>query len=154
VTADVDEFEFFLEKPWSDGLPVVTPTEARVQRMFTGTRRAPNDLLGLIPPALEPATVSDIAIHAVMAGCKPTYLPVVLGGLALMLREEFNLNGVQGTMHVVAPLMIVNGPYAQQIGLHGGNGCCRKTHALHKRASLWHRGRLGARRETFPGAPR
>jgi hypothetical protein len=58
-----------------------------------------------------------------MAGCKPEYLPVVLGGIELMLREEFNLNGVQGTMHGVAPLMIVNGPYAKQIGLHGGNGC-------------------------------
>ena len=58
-----------------------------------------------------------------MAGCKPEYLPVVLGGLELMLRDEFNMDGVQGTMHGVAPLMIVNGPYAQKIGLHGGNGC-------------------------------
>jgi len=119
----VDEFEFFLAKAWSDGLPVVTPTEARVQRMLTGTRRAPEELLGLIPPALEPATVRTVAIHAVMAGCQPVYLPVVLGGLGLMLREAFNLNGVQGTLHGVAPLMIVNGPYAQQIGLHGGSGC-------------------------------
>jgi hypothetical protein len=110
-----DEFEFFLNKAWSDGLPAVTPTEARVQRMLTGTRRAPDDFLGLIPPALEPATVRTAAIHTVMAGCQPTYLPVVLGGLTLMLREAFNLNGVQGTMHGVAPLMIVHGPYAQQI---------------------------------------
>jgi hypothetical protein len=58
-----------------------------------------------------------------MAGCRPDYLPVVLGALTLMLRDEFNLNGVQGTMHGVAPLMIVNGPYAAKIGLHGGNGC-------------------------------
>jgi hypothetical protein len=119
----VDEFEFFLEKAWSDGLPVVTPTEARVQRMLAGTRRAPDEVIGSIPPAMEPATVRTVAIHALMAGCKPEYLPVVLGGIALMLREEFNLNGVQGTMHGVAPLMIVNGPYAQRIGLHGGNGC-------------------------------
>jgi hypothetical protein len=123
VTAEVDEFEFFLEKAWSDGLPVVTPTEDRVQRMLQGTRRAPDEVIGWIPPALELATVRTVAIHALMAGCKPAYLPVVLGGLALMLREEFNLNGVQGTMHGVAPLMIVSGPYAQQIGLHGGNGC-------------------------------
>ena len=58
-----------------------------------------------------------------MAGCKPEYLAIVLGGLQLMLRDEFNLNGVQGTMHGVAPLMIVNGPYAGMAGLHGGNGC-------------------------------
>ena len=119
----IDEFEFFLEKEWSDGLPVVTPTEARVQRMLQGTRRDPGELIGRIPPLMEPATVRTVAVHAVMAGCKPEYLPVVLGGLALMLREEFNLNGVQGTMHGVAPLMIVNGPYALTIGLHGGNGC-------------------------------
>ena len=119
----VDEFEFFLDKPWSDGLPVVTPTEARVARMLAATRRDPAELVGLIPPAMEAATVRTVAIHALMAGCKPEYLPVVLGGIALMLREKFNLNGVQGTMHGVAPLMIVNGPYASTIGLHGGNGC-------------------------------
>ena len=118
-----DEFEFFLEKAWSDGLPVVTPTEARLEVMLRGTRRDPEELVGNVPPAMEPATVRAVAIHALMAGCKPEYLPVVLGGLKLMLREEFNLNGVQGTMHGVAPLMIVNGPYAQKIGLHGGNGC-------------------------------
>jgi hypothetical protein len=123
MSIPVDEFEFFLEKPWSDGLPVVTPTEARVQRMLIGTRRHPDEPVGTIPPAMEPATVRTVAIHALMAGCKPEYLPVVLGGITLMLREEFNLNGVQGTMHGVAPLMIVNGPYAQRIGLHGGNGC-------------------------------
>ena len=121
--ATVDEFEFFLEKEWSDGFPVVTPTEARVQRMLQGTHCDPDEVIGKIPPAMETATVRTVAIHALMAGCKPEYLPVVLGGLALMLREEFNLNGVQGTMHGVAPLMIVNGPYARKIGLHGGNGC-------------------------------
>jgi hypothetical protein len=120
---EVDEFEFFLEKAWSDGLPVVTPTAERVEAMLRGTKRSPDELVGNIPPAMEPATVRTVAIHAVMAGCKPEYLPVVLGGLKIMLREEFNLNGVQGTMHGVAPLMIVNGPYARKIGLHGGNGC-------------------------------
>lgn len=123
MTAAVDEFEFFLEKAWSDGLPVVTPTEGRVQRMLAATTRDPEELLGQIPPAMGPATVRNVAIHALMAGCKPEYLPVLLGAVPLMLRKEFNLNGVQGTMGPVAPLMIVNGPYAKQIGLHGGNGC-------------------------------
>ena len=76
-----------------------------------------------IPPAMEVATVRDVAIHALMAGCKPEHLPVVLGGIEIILREEFNMGGVQCTMHGVAPLMIVNGPYARKIGLHGGNGC-------------------------------
>jgi hypothetical protein len=119
----MDEFEFFLEKHWSDGFPVVTPTEDRVQRILRGTARDPEEIVGKIPPAMEPATVRTVAIHALMAGCKPEYLPVVLGGLEIMLREEFNVNGVQGTMHGVAPLMIVNGPYAREIGINGSNGC-------------------------------
>jgi hypothetical protein len=119
----IDEFEFFLEKEWSDGLPVVTPTEARVQWMLRGTRLNPDEIIGDVPPAGETATVRDVAIHALMAGCKPEYLPVVIGGMRQILREEFNMGGVQCTMHGVAPLMIVNGPYAQKIGLHGGNGC-------------------------------
>jgi hypothetical protein len=123
VPGAVDPFEFFLEKAWSDGFPVVTPTEERVQWMLKGTRRDPEEVVGPVPPAMEVATVRTVAIHALMAGCKPEYLPVVLGAMKLILREEFNMGGVQCTMHGVAPLMIVNGPYAQKIGLHGGNGC-------------------------------
>jgi hypothetical protein len=123
VAAPPDEFEFFLAKEWSDGLPVVTPTEARVARMLAGTGRDPDEVIGAVPPAMGLATVRTVAVHAVMAGARPEYLPVVLGGLALMLEEPFNLNGVQGTMHGVAPLMIVSGPHAARIGLHGGGGC-------------------------------
>ena len=118
-----DEFEFFLEKPWSDGLPVVTPTDERISRMLSATTRNPEEIIGPIPPAMEIATVASVATHAVMAGCKPEYLPVVLGATELMLQTEFNVNGVQGTMHGVAPMMIVNGPYAVEIGIHGGSGC-------------------------------
>ena len=123
MSATVDEFEFFLQKEWSDGFPVVTPTEARVQAMLKDTLRDPDEVIGAIPPAGEVATVRSVAIHALMAGCKPEYLPVVLGGLELILREDLNMGGVQCTMHGVAPLMIVNGPYAEKIGIHGGNGC-------------------------------
>jgi len=119
----MDEFEFFLEKQWSDGFPVVTPTEERVARMLAGTRADPDQALGDIPPAMGPATVRTVAIHAVMAGCKPEYLPILLGAIPLLLRPELNLNAVQGTMGSAAPLLIVNGPYAKQVGLNGGNGC-------------------------------
>lgn len=91
--------------------------------MLKGTRRDPDEIIGPVPPAMETATVRTVAIHALMAGCRPDYLPVVLGGINLILREEFNMAGVQCTMHGVAPLMIVNGPYAEKIGLHGSNGC-------------------------------
>ena len=123
MNEQVDEFEFFLEKDWSDGLPVVTPTEERIARMLTGTKRSPGEVIGPIPPAMEIATVESVAVHALMAGCKPEYLPVVIAATEMMLRDEFNVNGVQGTMHGVAPMMIVSGPYAEEIGIHGGNGC-------------------------------
>tara|TARA_Y100000780_G_scaffold48468_1_gene40424 strand:- start:1214 stop:2239 length:1026 start_codon:yes stop_codon:yes gene_type:complete len=123
LNEQVDEFEFFLEKEWSDGFPVVTPTEERIARMLTGTDRDHDDVIGPIPPAMEVATVRSVAVHALMAGCRPEYLPVVIAATELMLRGEFNVNGVQGTMHGVAPMMIVNGPYAADIGIHGGNGC-------------------------------
>jgi hypothetical protein len=123
VAGKIDEFEFFFDKAWSDGFPMVTPTEERIRWMLTGTERDPEEVVGKVPPALETATVRTVAIHALMAGCKPEYLPVVLGGLELVLRDELNTGGVQCTMHGVAPLMIVNGPYARKIGLHGGSGC-------------------------------
>ena len=123
MATETDEFEFFLTKKWSDGLPVVTPTKERVERMLASTSRDPEEVVGGVPPAMVDATVRAVAVHAVMAGCKPEFLPVVLGGIQIMLRDEFNLNGVQGTMHGVAPLMIVNGPYANKIGIHAGNGC-------------------------------
>lgn len=123
MDAAADEFEFFLQKEWSDGFPVVTPTEDRVERMLAGTRVDPDRVVGNIPPAMGMATVRTVAVHAVMAGCRPEHLPIVMGGISLMLRPELNLNAVQGTMGAGAPLMIVSGPYARKAGLHGGNGC-------------------------------
>ena len=117
---EMDEFEFFLEKPWSDGFPVVTPTRERIERMLTGARRPPDEVIGAVPPLGEIATVEGIAAHAVMAGCKPEYLPVVIAALELITEEPLNLSGVQATMHSVAPLLIVNGPYGKRIGVTGG----------------------------------
>ena len=118
-----DEFEFFFEKPWSDGLPVVPPTEERIGEMLAGTGRDPEEFIGQVPPGNEPLTVRSAAVHAVMAGCKPSYLPVLLAGLEAVLEERFNLNLVQATTSVGAPFLVVNGPYAKEIGLHGGSGC-------------------------------
>lgn len=70
----MDGFEYFFEKAWSDGLPVVPPTEERLAVMLTGTSRDPEELIGLVPPMMSSATVGAIALHAVMAGCKPAYL--------------------------------------------------------------------------------
>src|SRR5262249_7708331 len=83
--ADEDEQEAMYARGWSDGLPLVPPTEERVLRMLDGTARDPQEVLGLVPPALSTATVEKIAINAVMAGCKPEYLPVVLAAVEAVL---------------------------------------------------------------------
>ena len=118
-----DAVEFFFNKPWSDGYAVVPPTRELVALMLKGTRRDPDEEIGLVPPNCLPLTVRIVAEHAVMAGALPEYMPVIIGGMQAILDESFNMNGVQMTLGDVAPLMIVNGPYAKKIGIHGGRGC-------------------------------
>ena len=76
-----DPFEFLADHGLTDGLPVVPPTEDRVVRMLSGTSRAPSEIIAHVPPNLAPATVEKVAINAVMAGCRPEYLPVVLAAV-------------------------------------------------------------------------
>ena len=115
-----DEFEAIFERGWSDGLPVVPPTEARVLRMLTGTTRAPDEVVAVVPPNLEPVTVEKVAVNAVMAGCKPEYLPVVLAALEAICNDEFNIHGVLATTMPVGPVIIVNGPIRRAIGMNSG----------------------------------
>ena len=115
---DEDEFEATFERGWSDGLPVVPPTERRVLRMLTGTTRDPRELVGLCPPNLAPLTVEKIAINAVMAGCKPEYLPVVLAAVEAALDPAFSMHGVLATTMFVGPVLVVNGPVRRQIGMN------------------------------------
>jgi hypothetical protein len=119
----VDPVEFFFDKEWSDGLPVVPPTEERLVAMLAATNRDPEEVIGLVPPLMAPATIRAIALHAVMAGCRPEYLPVVVGATECVLEERFNLVLLQATTSAGAPFLLVNGPYAREIGLSGGMGC-------------------------------
>ncbi|HEX2439042.1 MAG TPA: hypothetical protein VHT71_12120 [Methylomirabilota bacterium] len=111
----------FSERAWSDGLPIVAPTEARVQAMLAG--RAGTQLLGTMPPLWRQVTLEKLAINAVMAGCDVAAFPIIVAAVEAMLDPAFNLYGVQATTHPVAPLLVVNGPYGRKIGLHSGSGC-------------------------------
>jgi hypothetical protein len=115
---DEDEFEAMFERGWSDGLPVVPPTEKRVLRMLAGTARDPREVLGLCPPNLAELTVEKVAINAVMAGCKPEYLPVVLAAVEAALDPAFSWHGVLATTMFVSPVVVVNGPVRRQIGMN------------------------------------
>jgi hypothetical protein len=115
---DEDEHEAMYARGWSDGLPLVPPTEERVLRMLDGTSRDPQEVLGLVPPALAAATIEKIAINAVMAGCKPEYLPVVLAAVESVLDESFAMHGVLATTMFVGPVVLVNGPIRRRIGMN------------------------------------
>ncbi len=116
-----DEHELVYERGWSDGLPVVPPTEERVLRMLAGTARSPSELVGVIPPDNAPCTVERVAINAVMAGCKPEYLPVVLAAVEAACRDEFCMHGVLATTYFAAPIIIVNGPIRERIGMNASH---------------------------------
>ena len=115
-----DVVEFMFDQGLTDGLPVVPPTPERVLHMLTGTRRDPQEVVAVVPPNLAPVTVEKIAINAVMAGCKPEYLPVVIAAIEAICTNEFNIHGVLATTHFVGPILIVNGPIRQRIGMNSG----------------------------------
>jgi hypothetical protein len=115
-----DPMEACFERGWTDGLPVVPPTDERILRMLGGTERKPDEVIGLIPPNLAACTVEKVAINAVMAGCKPEYMPVVLGVLDAALDPLFVLHGLLCTTHFSSPLVIINGPAAKAIGMNSG----------------------------------
>ncbi len=116
-----DEHELAFERGWSDGLPVVPPTEDRVLRMLAGTTRAPEEIVGVIPPDFASCSVEKVAINAVMAGCKPAYLPVVLAAVEAACLDEFCMHGVLATTYFAAPIVIVNGPIAREIGMNSAH---------------------------------
>lgn len=113
-----DPFEFMFDQGLTDGLPVIPATPERVLRMLTGTRRDPQEVVAVVPPNLAPCTVEKAAINAVMAGCKPEYLPVVIAAIEAVCTDEFNMHGVLATTHFPGPVVIVNGPVRDRIGLN------------------------------------
>ena len=115
-----DEIEACFERGWSDGLPVVPPTPVRVWRMLQGTSRAADEVVGIIPPNNVACTVEKVAINAVMAGCKPEYMPVVLAAVEAACLDEFCMHGVLATTYFAGPVVIVNGPIRKAIGMNSG----------------------------------
>ena len=115
--------DYFYERGWTDGLPVVPPTEERVQAMLTGMpwRRA-DDVIGTVPPRMGLATMRQIAVNAVMAGCRPEYLPVVVAALQAVSEPDYGLSHRQTTTHAGAPLIIVNGPIVPRLRINCGRG--------------------------------
>jgi len=113
-----DPHEVAYDRGWSDGLPVIPPTDLRIARMLSGTTRKPDEIIGLIPPNLAECTIEKAAVNAVMAGCRPEYFPVVLAAIEAALKPEFSMHGLLATLWFSGPVVIVNGPVTKRIGMN------------------------------------
>ena len=102
--------DYCWEQGWTDGLPVVPPTESLVRDMLSCYGREPSTSLGIIQPRNAQATLEKLAINAVMAGCQPEYFPVVVAAVKAALNPDFNLGGNAATTGGAAQVVIVNGP--------------------------------------------
>jgi hypothetical protein len=114
--------ELFLASHWADGLPIIPPTPALVKAMLAGTTRSPHDVIGQAAPKNGTATVEKIAVNAVMAGAKPEYFPVILAAMQGFTNKHYDLTHVQASTGSFTPVVLVDGPIAQEIGFNSGIG--------------------------------
>jgi hypothetical protein len=121
--ASLREFQAdFLARGFGDGFPLLPPTYEAVEEMLTGTSWRRDELVAVLEPALGSATVEKIAINAVMAGCRPEHLPVVLAATEAIAEPSFCLRATAMSTGPHAPLIVVNGPIARRIGMNSGRG--------------------------------
>ena len=110
-----DLFEYCF-RTFGDALPVIPPTPARVARMLSGTPVERTEIIARVPPCYGEATAEKIAVNAVMAGCVPEMMRVLLPLVRAVCDERLNVHGVQATTHFAAPLIILNGPVRNELG--------------------------------------
>jgi hypothetical protein len=116
--------EQFVERGWSEGLPIVPPTIERVEAFLRFTDREPDEVLGVLPPETRSATVWTVAINGVMAGCKPEYMPILIAVAECMADPGFRLLD-QGSTPGWEPLIVVNGPIVEELGFRTEAGALR-----------------------------
>lgn len=128
AATEADALEALHELGCTDGLPVVVPTPDRVERMVLASALDPSLDLGSMGPMGGATTIEKVAVNAVMAGCLPDHLPILLAALRAVLRPEFDLAEVQSTTHSIAPLLVVDGPSVEAFGLASGFGALGPGH--------------------------
>ena len=114
--------EAYAVRGWGDGLPLVAPTPARVDAMLARTAGDPDEVIGIFPPRFGRVTRRLVAINAVLAGCAPDVMPVLVTAARALARPELNLRGVNATTHPVAPLLVVHGSVVGECGFNAGIG--------------------------------
>ena len=120
--------DYFHEQGWTDGLPVIPPTEDLVLEMLEASPLPAKGVLGVIPPLNGTVTVEKTAINSVMAGCSPDYFPVVLAAVKAVLQPQFNVGSITTTTGGAAPVVIVSGTVAASLGIHGGTAVFGSGH--------------------------
>lgn len=115
--------DLYESRGWGDGLPLVPPTEPRVEAMLQHADGDPDEILFTLQPRAGIVTRRVAAVNAVLAGCPPPTFPVVLTALRALACPEVNLRGVNATTHLVAPMILVHGEIARTAGFSGGVGC-------------------------------
>ncbi len=113
--------EYCYQRGWTDGLPVIPPTEDRVLRFLDASGRHPSDVIGIEPVRGRVITAEKVAINTVMAGCRPEYMPVVIAAVECMVQPEFCLHGSSGSTGGSAPLLVINGPVRHRLGFASGH---------------------------------
>ncbi|HUJ76137.1 MAG TPA: hypothetical protein VL359_14840 [bacterium] len=115
--------EDFHARGWTDGLPIIPPTEDKVRALIAGSGREASEVLGKIPPRWAECSVEQLAINAVMAGCDARSMPVLVTAVEALCEASFGLYGIQATTHPCGILMVVSGPIAKELGMNWGHGC-------------------------------
>ena len=118
-----DTIELMYQTGWTDGLPVVPPTGDLVEDFIGASGRQGDELIAELPPLGGRATVERIAVNAVMAGCLPEYMPVVITAIEALMDDRFNLRGVMCSTGIHTPLVIVNGPISKTLDINSGYNC-------------------------------
>lgn len=125
---EVAALELLHDLGCTDGLPVVVPTTERVERLILATGLEGSIDLGTMGPLGAATTIEAVAVNAVMAGCLPDHMPIVVAAVRAVLRPEFDLSEVQSTTHSVSPLMVLNGPVPAACGVASGFGALGPGH--------------------------
>lgn len=112
--------DLFYKRGWTDGLPIIPPTPERVKEMLKGSDLDPDFVLCSLEPMNGQATIEKIAINAVMAGCRPEYMPVLISAVEAIAEPAFDLRGLSTTTSPDAPMIIVTGPVANRLQINGG----------------------------------
>jgi hypothetical protein len=116
-------YEHAYEQGWTDGLPIIPATPEAVQRFITAAGRPADEIIGIIPPRRGQASVEVLAVNAVMAGCRPEYMPVIIAAVEGLTDKGFPLEFMQVTTNPMTPFLLLNGPIRQRLDINSGTAC-------------------------------